>query len=103
MTRQKQARAGVWKLIALGVFVIGLFVAAKFLPVEGWLKSFNQWVGQMGLTGVFIFIGVYVVATVLLLPGVILTLGAGFAFGLWKGFLAVSAGSTIGAAYRETV
>src|SRR5207248_7542704 len=31
-------------------------------------------------------------------PGVILTIGAGFAFGLWKGFLAVSAGSTFGAA-----
>jgi uncharacterized membrane protein YdjX (TVP38/TMEM64 family) len=29
---------------------------------------------------------------------VILTIGAGFAFGLWKGFLAVSAGATLGAA-----
>src|SRR5439155_6864047 len=28
----------------------------------------------------------------------ILTIGAGFAFGLWKGFLAVSAGATLGAA-----
>jgi uncharacterized membrane protein YdjX (TVP38/TMEM64 family) len=33
----------------------------------------------------------------LLAPGVILTIGAGFAFGLWKGFLAVSAGATLGA------
>jgi len=30
-------------------------------------------------------------------PGSILTIGAGFAFGLWKGFLAVSAGATLGA------
>jgi uncharacterized membrane protein YdjX (TVP38/TMEM64 family) len=34
----------------------------------------------------------------LLAPGAILTIGAGFAFGLWKGFLAVSAGATLGAA-----
>src|SRR5207247_3737216 len=75
-----------------------LFHAMKVLPVERWLRSFNDWVGQMGALGSFIFIGVYVVATVLLAPGAILTIGAGFAFGLSKGFLAVSAGSTLGAA-----
>src|SRR5207302_8636583 len=73
------------------------FFAMSFLPVQQWLKSFNDWVGQMGVVGVFIFIGVYVLATVLLAPGSILTIGAGFAFGLWKGFLAVSVGATLGA------
>src|SRR5438105_9768541 len=85
-------------LIGLLVSVIALFLAMRFLPVQQWLKSFNDWVGQMGVAGVFIFIGVYALATVLLAPGSILTIGAGFAFGLWKGFLAVSAGSTLGAA-----
>src|SRR5216110_704777 len=70
----------------------------KFLLVREWLTDLNTWVGQMGIAGICIFIAVYVVATVLLAPGSILTIGAGFAFGLWKGFLAVSAGATIGAA-----
>ena len=83
--------------MALIIIVIALFLAMKFLPVQEWLGSFNDWVGQMGVAGIFIFIGVYAVATVLLAPGVILTIGAGFAFGLWKGFLAVSAGATLGA------
>src|SRR5216117_1839841 len=52
----------------------------------------------MGTTGILIFIGVYALATVLLAPGSVLTIGAGFAFGLWKGFIAVSAGATLGAA-----
>src|SRR5437667_2016472 len=86
------------RLVALIVIVIALFLAMKFLPVQQWLGSFNDWVGQMGAVGIFIFIGVYAVATVLLAPGAILTIGAGFAFGLWKGFLAVSAGSNLGAA-----
>src|SRR6266568_8003253 len=91
-------KSAVARLIALIVIVIALFLVMKFLPVQQWLRTFSDWVGQMGVTGIFIFIGVYVVATVLLAPGAILTIGAGFAFGLWKGFLAVSAGSTLGAA-----
>src|SRR3989454_11260649 len=91
-------KSAIARLVALIVIVIALFLVMKFLPVQQWLRTFSDWVGQMGVTGIFIFIGVYVVATVLLAPGAILTIGAGFAFGLWKGFLAVSAGSTLGAA-----
>ena len=91
-------KSAIGWLVALIVIVIALFLAMKFLPVQQWLGSFNDWVGQMGAVGIFIFIGVYAVATVLLAPGAILTIGAGFAFGLSKGFLAVSAGSTLGAA-----
>jgi uncharacterized membrane protein YdjX (TVP38/TMEM64 family) len=96
MTNEKKSAIG--RLITLISIVIALFFAMKFLPVQQWLRSFNGWVGQMGAAGIFIFIGVYAVATVLLAPGAILTIGSGFAFGLWNGFLAVSAGSTIGAA-----
>lgn len=87
----------IGRLVALITIVIALLLVMKFLPVQQWLRNFNDWVGQMGVAGIFIFIGVYAVATVLLAPGAILTIGAGFAFGLWKGFLAVSAGATLGA------
>src|SRR6058998_2528869 len=91
------AKSALGRLIALVAIVIALFLVMRFLPVREWLRSFNDWVGQMGIAGIFIFIGVYAVATVLMAPGSILTIGAGFAFGLWKGFLAVSAGATLGA------
>ncbi len=86
-----------WLITLVGI-VIALFLTMKFLPVQQWLRDFNEWVGQMGVVGILIFIIVYAVATVLLAPGSILTIGAGFAFGLWTGFVAVSAGSTLGAA-----
>src|SRR5919108_6055673 len=91
-------KRAIGRLGAFFAVIVALFLAMKFLPVQQWLRTFNDWVGQMGVAGIFIFIIVYAVATVLLAPGAILTIGAGFAFGLWKGFLAVSAGATLGAA-----
>ncbi len=96
MSRDKKNAIG--RLVALIAIVIALLLAMRFLPVQQWLRNFNDWVGQMGTAGIFIFIGVYALGTVLLAPGSVLTIGAGFAFGLWKGFIAVSAGSTLGAA-----
>ncbi len=97
MSDDKQSRSGIGRVVALIAIVIVLFLAMRFLPVQQWLRNFNDWVGQMGAAGIFIFIFVYAFATVLLAPGSVLTIGAGFAFGLWKGFLAVSAGATLGA------
>ena len=97
MSDHNQSKRAIGRLATLIAIVVALFLAMKFLPVQQWLRSFNDWVGQMGVAGIFIFIIVYAVATVLLAPGAILTIGAGFAFGLWKGFLAVSGGATLGA------
>src|SRR5258708_6592791 len=97
MSNEKQSKTGIGQLAVLIVIVITLFLAMKFLPVGERLTNLNNWVSQMGVAGIFIFIVVYAVATVLLAPGSVLTIGAGFAFGLWKGFLAVSAGATLGA------
>jgi uncharacterized membrane protein YdjX (TVP38/TMEM64 family) len=95
---QRLSKSAIGRLAALVVILVALFLAMKFLPFQQWLKNFNEWVGQMGVVGIFIFVLVYAVATVLLAPGAVLTIGGGFAFGLWKGFLAVSGGATLGAA-----
>ena len=98
MSNDKNAhKSAIGRIVALTLIIIALFLAMRFLPVQQRLMNFNNWVSQMGVAGIFIFVVVYAVATVLLAPGSILTIGAGFAFGLWKGFLAVSAGATIGA------
>jgi uncharacterized membrane protein YdjX (TVP38/TMEM64 family) len=96
--KQRARKSALVRLGALIAVIVVLFGAMQFLPVREWLTNFNEWVGQMGPIGIVVFIAVYAAATVLLAPGSILTIGAGFAFGLWKGFLAVSAGATLGAA-----
>lgn len=86
------------KIALLVLAVLALFAATRFLPVEAWLKAFNQWIADLGAVGFVVFIFAYAAFALLMLPGAILTIGAGFIFGLGWGFLAVSAGSTLGAA-----
>ncbi|MGH8638071.1 MAG: TVP38/TMEM64 family protein [Burkholderiales bacterium] len=62
------------------------------------LASFLEWVQGIGPWGAVLFAGAYVPAAVLLVPGSLLTLGAGFLFGVVKGTVVVSLGSTAGAA-----
>lgn len=61
------------------------------------LKELLEWVGGKGLAGIGIFVLAYMGATVLFIPGSILTLGAGFVFGVVEGVLYVSVASTLGA------
>ena len=87
---------GKWVLLALALIALG--AAWYFLPVQDWVNTFNAWVEQRGAWGYVIFIAAYAVATVFFFPGSLMTIGAGLAFGLWRGFAVVSAGATLGAA-----
>ncbi|WP_226649052.1 TVP38/TMEM64 family protein [Microbulbifer variabilis] len=94
-------------------------MAAKFLPVIvilicliavagalGLLHYFNldeqlialfQWLNDRGWQTSLLFVLIVAAAIVLLLPGIIFTLGAGFVFGVVKGTLLVLAGTVLGA------
>lgn len=61
------------------------------------LANALNWVDQLGPTGPAIFILLYVAACVFFIPGSALTLGAGAIFGVVRGSIIVSVGSTLGA------
>ena len=96
-TQNRLARVPM-RWICVGLVVFGLLILSRVLPLNDWLKAFNELVGRMGPSGMAIFAGVYVLATVLFMPSSLLTVGAGFAFGIAWGTLVVSIGSTTGAA-----
>lgn len=77
--------------------VVALVVLSRFLNLREVLESFLDWIGAHKGLGSGAFVLLYIVATVLALPGSILTLGGGAIFGLGLGFVLVSAGSTLGA------
>jgi uncharacterized membrane protein YdjX (TVP38/TMEM64 family) len=82
----------------LPVMAAGVLAAALFLlPVSAWLDASIDWVNSLGWWGPLALVGIYIVACVLLVPGSVITLAAGAAFGVVKGSLAVSVGATLGA------
>lgn len=98
------------KKIMIGLVLLGFII---FVIIDstttGYLRSgINtalQWIEDNAVAGMFVFMVVYFVATVLFIPGSILTLGAGFVFanafglgvGLLIGTLSVFVGASAGA------
>ena len=89
---------GYLKLGLVLAAVAAIVVAARMLPLAVWLEAFNQRVVGLGLLGMVLFALIYAAATVLMVPGSLLTLAAGASFGLLPGFVAVLFGATLGAA-----
>jgi uncharacterized membrane protein YdjX (TVP38/TMEM64 family) len=86
-----------WKwLLYLGAVML-LLAAARYFQIQDLLRQALDWVVRLGPWGPAIFIVIYVTATVLLIPGSVLTLGAGAVFGLFRGTLIVSVASTLAA------
>jgi len=82
---QYDKRKSMLKRILLALIFAGFigFVIADSLNnnyIKDGMDSFLEWVERSPTAGVFAFIGVYFIATVLFVPGSILTLGSGFVF-----------------------
>jgi len=93
-----ERRRGIARWIAAAVILLLLVVAVRRLPIGGWLSALNGLFARLGLAGIALFALVYALAAILFVPGPALTIGAGVIYGLGWGFVAVSAGSTLGAA-----
>jgi uncharacterized membrane protein YdjX (TVP38/TMEM64 family) len=85
-------------LLAVAGVLAGLLASAGAGPVREALPRALAWVQTLGPWGPVALAALYVVACVLLVPGSVLTLGAGFLFGIPVGAVTVSVGSTLGAA-----
>src|SRR5229473_8587 len=86
-----------WKWVLYAVAGVLIVLALKYFHVQDLLKSALDWIGKLGPWGPAIFVGLYVVATVLFVPGSVLTLGAGAVFGVVLGSVCVSISATLGA------
>lgn len=85
------------KPLLLVVFIGAMLVTVALLPVLDWLTVALLWTESHRALAWILFVALYLIATVLVIPGSILTLAAGFAFGVPVGAILVSIGSLAGA------
>lgn len=67
--------------------------------LQTFLQNTLTWVDSLGPIAPIAFIVLYNLATILLIPGSVLTLGGGVLFGLWWGSLYVLFAATLGATF----
>lgn len=90
-------KPSILRLTAALLLVTAMGVGFFLLPVRDYISQFLEQVKEMGTLGPVLLAALYIPACLLFLPGWILTMGAGFAFGVVRGTIAVSVGSTLGA------
>jgi uncharacterized membrane protein YdjX (TVP38/TMEM64 family) len=83
-----------------GLILVGaiLVVASRYFPLADWIAQVQQKVMNRGAWSAIWYPLLYACCNVLLLPGGVLSVGGGFFFGLWWGFLIVLVGNVTGAA-----
>ncbi len=80
------------------ILILGsILMIFRSLPFDQAMSAMKTWIAGLGFWGPVVLTLMYIVATVLFVPGTILTLVAGAIFGLGVGTVIVSIGSTIGA------
>src|SRR6201998_1715701 len=87
-----------FQLAGFAIVIIGLLLLSHFVPVIDFVAELQRRVTGMGRWGAVVYPLLFAACNILLLPGGILSIGAGFFFGLWWGFFIVLLGNSIGAA-----
>jgi uncharacterized membrane protein YdjX (TVP38/TMEM64 family) len=83
-------------LLLLAVVLL-LAGAGLILPMKEYLRAALGWMASHRESSWLAFIALYVLATVCMVPGLILTVAAGAIFGVARGVVLVSAASVLGA------
>jgi uncharacterized membrane protein YdjX (TVP38/TMEM64 family) len=95
----KSAAKATFLQAVVALLVVGaLIYVARSAPFLGAVEETENVVRRWGTMSIVIYPLLVMAATVLLLPGGILSLGGGFFFGLWWGTLLVLVGNLLGAA-----
>ncbi len=94
----KVRRAIFIQVSGLVILAVSLVVAGRYFPLVDWISWVQLKVMHLGAWSAICYPLLYACCNVLLLPGGLLSIGGGFFFGLWWGFLIVLVGNVTGAA-----
>ncbi len=97
MTNDSITRKTSFRFVLIGLAITLLIASIVLLPVRKYIVDALEWTQGLGAWGPIFVALFYIVACVFLLPGSVLTLGAGFLFGVPIGLLSAWIGATLGA------
>jgi uncharacterized membrane protein YdjX (TVP38/TMEM64 family) len=90
--------SAAWKTFLSFAFAASVLAVLLLFEIDEYLLSLLSWIDTQGVWTPVLFMLIMVGAVVLVLPGVMLTTGAGFVFGVVEGTIYVVVGTTVGAA-----
>ena len=83
-------------LAVLFLFVVGYFIGKPMVALVSDPGEFQVWVERQGILGVLAFIGMVIFQVfAAIIPGGPFQIGAGYAFGVWKGSLICDFATTL--------
>ncbi|MGF2038129.1 MAG: TVP38/TMEM64 family protein [Nostoc sp. CmiVER01] len=85
------------KLLLLSCLIVTLIIVAKQFNFQGLLQTLVIWVKSLGVLGPIAYIVIYNLATLLFIPGSLLTFAGGWLFGVFWGSIYVLIAATAGA------
>jgi uncharacterized membrane protein YdjX (TVP38/TMEM64 family) len=89
----------VIQITLIAIIIVTAIIVAKALNIQSLLQQSLIWVKNLGTLGPIAFMIIYNLATILFIPGSILTLGGGVLFGLFWGSIYVFIAATFGATF----
>jgi uncharacterized membrane protein YdjX (TVP38/TMEM64 family) len=89
----------IGKILLVICLITIAIAAAKYFQLQQLIYAALAWIKTLGYLAPIAFIGIYNLATILLIPGSLLTLGGGFIFGVVWGSIYVLIAATLGATF----
>lgn len=88
---------GIWRPLVIIAVVALIIVIIKPGRLVSELGELREWFNEQGLLGILMFLGLYVIAAVAVVPQAALKVAAGGVYGALIGVVVASIGSTLGA------
>lgn len=98
MWRSQLTKPKFWLRVLLGLgLAMGVAILFQHFDLQTLLQSVLLWVKNLGPVGIVAFMVIYNLATILFIPGSLLTLGGGALYGVFWGSVYVVIAATLGA------
>ncbi len=93
----EKRRRSLWPFVSFGVFLLAVVIGSRFVDLSRQLQVAQAWTGALGALAPAAYVVIYVIATLIGVPGTPFTLLAPFLFGVVPAILVMIVASLLSA------